>query len=101
MCLCEGVRSPGIGVTDRCELSCGSWELNQGPLEEQPVLLVTKPPLQPQMLLIIESRHLELEISSLRQGLLGSSGWPEISYVDQANLKLTEICLSLSPGYWD
>jgi hypothetical protein len=39
VCLCEGVRSPGTGVTDNCELSCGCWDLNLGPLEEQPVLL--------------------------------------------------------------
>ena len=33
--LCEGVRSPGTGVTDKCELPCGCWEMNLGPLEEQ------------------------------------------------------------------
>jgi hypothetical protein len=45
---CEGVRSPGTGVTDRYELLCGCWELNPVPLEEQPVLSTTKPSLQPQ-----------------------------------------------------
>lgn len=35
----EGVRSPGREVTDSCELTCGYWELNPGPLKEQPVLL--------------------------------------------------------------
>ena len=30
-----GVRSPGTGVTDSCELSCGCWELKLSPLEEQ------------------------------------------------------------------
>ena len=45
VCLCEGVGSPGIGVTDSCELSCGCWELNLGPLEEQPVLLTIEPSL--------------------------------------------------------
>lgn len=34
----EGV-VPGTGVTDVCELMCGFWELNLGPLEEQPVVL--------------------------------------------------------------
>ena len=38
---------PEIGVTDGCELPCGCWELNLSPLEEQPVLLTTKSPLQP------------------------------------------------------
>ena len=47
MLWCEGVGSPGIGVTDNCELSHECWELNLGPLEEQPVLLTTEPSLQP------------------------------------------------------
>jgi hypothetical protein len=34
--LCEGVGSLGTGVTDSYELPCGCWELNLGPLEEQP-----------------------------------------------------------------
>ena len=34
-CLVVGVRSPGTRVTDTCELPCGYWELNLGPLEEQ------------------------------------------------------------------
>ena len=41
------VRSPGARVTDSYELPCGCWELNLGPLEEQPVLLTTEPFLQP------------------------------------------------------
>ena len=28
---------------DDCEPPCGCWELNRGPLEEQPVLLTAKP----------------------------------------------------------
>ena len=40
----EGVRFPGTVVTDICELLCGCWELHSDPLEEQPVLLTTKPP---------------------------------------------------------
>ena len=44
--LYEGIRSPGIGVTDSGELPCGCWELSPGPLEEQPVLLTTEPSLQ-------------------------------------------------------
>jgi hypothetical protein len=42
VCLCEGVRSPETGVIDSCELPCGYWELNPGPLEEQVVLLTDK-----------------------------------------------------------
>jgi hypothetical protein len=29
-----------------CELPCGYWEVNPGPLEEHSVLLITEPPLQ-------------------------------------------------------
>jgi hypothetical protein len=34
-------------ITDGGEPSCGCWELNSRPLEEQSVLLTTKPSLQP------------------------------------------------------
>ena len=47
MSLCKGIRSPGTGVTDTCVLLCGYWELNPGPLEDQPVLLTAEPSLQP------------------------------------------------------
>jgi hypothetical protein len=33
-------------ITDDCEPSCGCWELNSGPLEEQLVLLTAEPSLQ-------------------------------------------------------
>lgn len=35
--VCEGIRNPGTGVTDKCELRYGYKELNPGPLEEQSV----------------------------------------------------------------
>ena len=47
VCLCEGIRSLGTGVTDSCELLCGCWELNLSPLEEQPVLLTVEPFTEP------------------------------------------------------
>ena len=34
-------------IIDGCESSCGCWELNSGPLEEQPVRLTSEPSLQP------------------------------------------------------
>ena len=37
----QGARVPEIGVTDGCELLCGLWEQNLGPLKDQPVLLTT------------------------------------------------------------
>ena len=33
-------------ITDDCEPPCGCWELNSGPLEEQPVPLTAEPSLQ-------------------------------------------------------
>jgi hypothetical protein len=33
-------------ITDGCELPCGCWDLNSGPLEEQSVLLTAEPSLQ-------------------------------------------------------
>jgi hypothetical protein len=39
-------------ITDGCELPFGCWELNSESLEEQPVLLTTKPFLQPHEFLI-------------------------------------------------
>jgi hypothetical protein len=35
----------GPGVKNSCELSCGYWDLNLGPLEEQPELLTSEPTL--------------------------------------------------------
>ena len=42
----EGVESPRTGITGGCEPSCGFWELDQGPPQEQ-VLLTTGPSLEP------------------------------------------------------
>lgn len=39
VCLCEGNRCPGTGVTDTCELLWRCLELNPGSLKEQPELL--------------------------------------------------------------
>ena len=33
-------------ITDGCEPSCGCWELNSGPVEEQLVFLTNEPSLQ-------------------------------------------------------
>ena len=30
----EGIRFPGTGITEGCELLCGCWGLNLGSLEE-------------------------------------------------------------------
>ena len=39
LCLYESVRSIGTGVTVSCELPCGYWVLNPGPLEDHTVFL--------------------------------------------------------------
>ena len=41
-CSSQCVRSSGTGVTDNCELLCGCWDLNLGPLEEQLVFLTAE-----------------------------------------------------------
>ena len=41
------LRSSKTGVADSCELSWGLGELNLGPQEEQSMLLITEPSLQP------------------------------------------------------
>ena len=45
--LCTDQKRASDRITDGCEPPCGCWDLNSGPLEEQSVLLTTKPSLQP------------------------------------------------------
>lgn len=49
-----GTWCPGKRVTGGCEPSSGFWDLSQGPLEEQPVLLTTDPSLHNPFYLIIK-----------------------------------------------
>lgn len=46
----EGIGSPGIGLTYCWEIPCGCWELDEGPLEEKPVLLTSETSLCPLLL---------------------------------------------------
>jgi hypothetical protein len=39
-------------ITDGCEPSCGCWDVNSRPLEEQLVLLFSEPSLQPLSVLV-------------------------------------------------
>lgn len=39
--------SPGTQVIDSCEVTCGFWELNPGPLQEQLMILTTESSLWP------------------------------------------------------
>lgn len=47
----QGVGNQRTGVQDRVQPPSGCWELYSGPLKERPVLLSTKPPLQPASLI--------------------------------------------------
>ena len=49
---CRGQRRR-LSISDGCEPPGGCWELNSGPLEEQPVLLTTEPSLQPLVLPLV------------------------------------------------
>ena len=42
MYVCMKMTNP-LELLDGCEMPCGCLELNQGPLEEKPVLLTTEP----------------------------------------------------------
>lgn len=44
----QGVRYSVTGVTGCSEPSCGCWDLNLGPLQEQSVILTSEPSLLPQ-----------------------------------------------------
>jgi hypothetical protein len=41
---------PRTAVMDGCESPCGCWELTAGPLQEQQVLLISEPSLQPHLI---------------------------------------------------
>lgn len=47
----RGIRSSGIGVTGGWKPACRCWELNPGPLKEQPMLTTTETSFQLQELL--------------------------------------------------
>ena len=57
-------RAPDL-IIDDCEPPCGGWELNSGPLEEQPVLLTSEPSLQPPKL----SCYLEKKRGNIAESL--------------------------------
>ena len=49
----RGCWLPSDGVVESCELPCGCWELNLGPLKDQPVLLTPEPSLQLLLLFLV------------------------------------------------
>ena len=46
-CLPAGQKRRSDLISDGCEPPCDCWELNSGPMEEQPLLLTNEPSLQP------------------------------------------------------
>ena len=50
-------------TADDSEPPCGCWELNPGPLEEQPVLLTAEPSLQPLPLYFTKRKDCALQPS--------------------------------------
>lgn len=49
----EGIGFPRTGFAGSCEASCGFWEFNLGPLEEQLVILITKHCFMPLPILVL------------------------------------------------
>ena len=54
VCVPECQKRASDPITDGCEPQCDCWELNSGPLKDQPVLLTTEPSLQPWHLFILK-----------------------------------------------
>lgn len=63
---CTG--SPGTGVTDDCILLHVCWKSNLGPLEEQPGLLKTEPPLQPTKYIFSQCKRIIMAVSAAQFG---------------------------------
>lgn len=59
-CLCDRKRTLDP-IVDGCEPLCGCWELNAGPLKEQPLLLTFEPTLQPPIIYYNTYFHLWYE----------------------------------------
>jgi hypothetical protein len=95
--MCEGVTSPGTGVTDSCQLLCECWELNPDSLGEkkkQPVLFTAEPSISPVLVLGFVCLFLCLFFET---GFL-CVALAVLELTLQTKLALnSEICLSLPP----
>ena len=110
-------RAPDL-IVDGCEPPCGCWELNSGPLEEQPVLLTTEPSPQPRELsiyiyfinyyygeggcapakaLVFGSEDNFLEVPSL-QGLQGSNSGHQVCTASAFTHGAISLALTCSYG---
>ena len=93
-CMFENVRFPRTGVTGSCKLLCGRWELNPGPLEEQPMLFTSEA--SPEAFLQQnKTKNYLLETCSHGQSLMpinvfrgGTYESPEVTVKGTADIKL-------------
>ena len=97
MCLVLGLWSGVAGRPEEasygCELPCGFWELNHGPLEKEPVLLTSGPSLVPCSFVLF--CFLRDRVS------LCSPGCPGTHSADQAGLELRfRLSCSFLKVYW-
>lgn len=71
-----------LGLRDGCKLPCACWELNWGPLQEQPLLL---------------TKNQSLKLFSMKAFFpLCSPVCPVTHYADQAGLELRDLLASAS-----
>ena len=107
--VCVRAHAPDL-TTDGCKPPCSCWELNSGPLEEQPGLLTSEPSLQPLVYCMhaciyvcIYTMYIYVCIYTMciHYKWIAEGGLLELAVVDQAGLKLTEIRLPLPLKCWD
>jgi hypothetical protein len=84
-------------ITDGCEPPCGCWELNSGPLEEQPVLLTSEPSLQHPQVSFFINFHLGIFWLFSWFGLVWFGLETKSHLVDLAGLELTKTCYLFLP----
>ena len=106
----KDIGSPGTGVTVRCELLCGCWEL----------ILTSEPSLQPSVFSFVRKlcvcMHMDMEVGSIsvlffRNPIVHFASFylffcffvfeTQSHFVVLAGLEFTEFCLPLPPEYWD
>jgi hypothetical protein len=73
-------------ITGGCETTCGCWDLNSGPLEEQSVLLPAESSHLPPCFLFLN----KLLVLFFKTVSLCSPGCPGTHSVDQAGLELRD-----------
>ncbi|XP_050003558.1 adiponectin receptor protein 1 [Alexandromys fortis] len=112
-------KSPATGSSDSCELPCGCWELNPGPLEEQSVLLTTEPSLQPHKMSclfcsgvflglglsgVVPTMHFTIAEGFVKATTVGQMGWfflMAVMYITGAGLYAARIPERFFPGKFD